>query len=207
MTLQWASPSPYIVNGPSEKGAYSFSGMRRGSGRKDTPAGDASWERVTVQQPRPLVRPTNNPPTFSVEAASVFAGVTGGFSLSLTTTILPEHPCCSAQRADRDVPTCPIPRTADDPRLLKGVGQYDQPATAATACQPADGEHPSGDKRPNASSATALMVRRGSSFRGLAPLDPRVPTSLPADRVFLSSNDHLLYGEGASYPTGSLSLI
>ena len=50
-TLQWASPSPYIVNGPSEEGAYSFSGMRRGSGRKDTPAGDASWERVTVQQP------------------------------------------------------------------------------------------------------------------------------------------------------------
>ena len=50
-TRQWASPSPYIVNGPSEKGAYSFSGMRRDSGRKDTPAGDASWERATVQQP------------------------------------------------------------------------------------------------------------------------------------------------------------
>ena len=42
-TLQWASPSPYIVNGSSEKGAYSFSRMRRGSGRKDTPAGDASY--------------------------------------------------------------------------------------------------------------------------------------------------------------------
>ena len=50
-TRQWASPSPYIVNGPSEKGAYSFSGMLRDSDRKDTPIGGASWERVTVQQP------------------------------------------------------------------------------------------------------------------------------------------------------------
>ena len=45
------SPSPYIVNAPSKEGVYSSPGMLRGSERKDTPAGDASWGRVTVQQP------------------------------------------------------------------------------------------------------------------------------------------------------------
>ena len=48
-TLQWASPSPYIVNAPSEEGAYSSSGMLRDSDRKDTPIGGASWGRATVQ--------------------------------------------------------------------------------------------------------------------------------------------------------------
>ena len=96
-TRQGDSPSRYIVNAPSEEGAYSSSGMLRDSDWKDTPIGGASWGRATVQQPSnpgPPVRPPNNPPTFPVEAAAVFAGVTGGFSLSLTTTILPEHPGC-----------------------------------------------------------------------------------------------------------------
>ena len=50
-TLQWDSPSTYIVNAPSEEGVYSFSGMLRDSDRKDTPVGGPSWERATVQQP------------------------------------------------------------------------------------------------------------------------------------------------------------
>ena len=48
-TLQGDSPSRYIVNAPSEEGAYSSSGMLRDSGRKDTPIGGASWGRATVQ--------------------------------------------------------------------------------------------------------------------------------------------------------------
>ena len=49
--------------------------MLRGSDRKDTPAGEASWGRVTVQQPiDPGPRdPPNNLPTFHSWAASVFA--------------------------------------------------------------------------------------------------------------------------------------
>ena len=59
----------------------------------DLPAITAGRGNCPVaHQSRPPVRPPNNSPTFPVEAASVFAGVTGGFSLSLTTTILPEHP-------------------------------------------------------------------------------------------------------------------
>ena len=50
-TLQGDSPSPYIVNTPSQEGVYPFSGMLRDSDRKDTPAGGTSWGRATVQQP------------------------------------------------------------------------------------------------------------------------------------------------------------
>ena len=48
-TRQGDSPSRYIVNAPSEEGAYSSSGMLRDSDRKDTPIGGASWGRATVQ--------------------------------------------------------------------------------------------------------------------------------------------------------------
>ena len=49
-TLQGDSPSPYIVNTPSQEGVYPFSGMLRDSDRKDTPAGGTSWGRATVQR-------------------------------------------------------------------------------------------------------------------------------------------------------------
>ena len=67
-TLQGeAISSPYIANPPSEKGAYSFSGMLRDSDRKDTPIGGASWGRATVQQPSnpgPLCAPRTTRPPF-----------------------------------------------------------------------------------------------------------------------------------------------
>ena len=45
-----------------------------------------------AQQSRPPVCPPNNSPTFPVEATTIFTGDPGGSPLSLTTTILPEHP-------------------------------------------------------------------------------------------------------------------
>ena len=80
-TLQWANPSRYIVSAPSEEGAYSFSGMLRDSDRKDTPAGDASWERATVQQPSnpgPLCAPrTTRPPFLSRRRAFSLGSAAG----------------------------------------------------------------------------------------------------------------------------------
>ena len=99
---------------PARKRAYPFSGMLRDSDRKDTPAGDASWGRATVSSPAipsPCVRPTNNSPTFPVEAASVFAGVAGRSTLLLTTTVLPEHPVRSVNGHFRnwEAPAVPAP--------------------------------------------------------------------------------------------------
>ena len=68
-TLQGDSPSPYIVNTPSQEGVYPFSGMLRDSDRKDTPVGGTSWGRSTVQQPSnpgPLcAQRTTRPPFLS----------------------------------------------------------------------------------------------------------------------------------------------
>ena len=61
-TVQRASPSQYIVNAPSEEGAYSFSGMLRGSDRKNTPAGGTSLGRAIVQQPSHAGPPLRPPP-------------------------------------------------------------------------------------------------------------------------------------------------
>ena len=73
-TQHGTSPSPYIVNAPSKEGVYSSPGMLRGSERKDTPAGDASWGRVTVQQPSdpgPCEPPrTTRPPSLRRRRAS-----------------------------------------------------------------------------------------------------------------------------------------
>ena len=52
-TRQGASPSPYIVDVPSQEGVDTFPGMPRDSDRKATPAGDASWGRVTPRTTRP----------------------------------------------------------------------------------------------------------------------------------------------------------
>ena len=66
-TRQGDSPSRYIVNAPSEEGAYSSSGMLRDSDWKDTPIGGASWGRATVQQASnlgPLCAPRTTRPPF-----------------------------------------------------------------------------------------------------------------------------------------------
>ena len=49
-TLQGDSPSPYIVNTPSQEGVYPFSGMLRDSDRKDTPAGGDTLVVVAIDR-------------------------------------------------------------------------------------------------------------------------------------------------------------
>ena len=93
-TLQGDSPSPYIVNTPSQEGVYPFSGMLRDSDRKDTPAGGASGGRATVQQPSnpgPLCAQRTTRPPFLSRRRPFSLGPAAGPPLSLTTTVLPEH--------------------------------------------------------------------------------------------------------------------
>ena len=74
--------------------------MLRDSDRKDTPVGGPSWERATVQQPSnagPCALPEQLA-HLSCEAATACAEITGGFTLSSTTTILPDHPVLSVNR-------------------------------------------------------------------------------------------------------------
>ena len=93
-TLQGDSPSPYIVNTPSQEGVYHFSGMLRDSDRKDTPAGGTSWGRATVPQPSnpgPLCAQRTTRPPFLSRRRPFSLGPAAGPPLSLTTTVLPEH--------------------------------------------------------------------------------------------------------------------
>ena len=64
------------------------------------------------------VRSPNNSPTFPVEAATAWAEVTGGFTLSSTTTILPDHPVLSVNgdmKRPRNTVISPLRRVLDKP--------------------------------------------------------------------------------------------